>query len=173
MNKKYLVDFIISLFLIICGSMLLIFPLFDFFNVKVIFMLIIGFYGSMNLIKYFFTTKRKDIEGILVAIASIITLIITWRLDIMRVSWYLSLVVFIWIILMSFIKLRKFDHHDMANKLWILEVIPLILFVLSGLLIVINLYYSNDIQVMILGFFCFIEGILELLHTLMLYLVQK
>ena len=72
---------------------------------------------------------------------------------------------------MSLIKLKKADYYnDRRNKTWILEVVTLILFILSGLLTTINLYYENDIQVLVLGYFYLIHGILELVDPLTIYL---
>ena len=72
---------------------------------------------------------------------------------------------------MSLIKLKKADYYnDRKNKAWILEIITLILFILSGLLTTINLYYENDIQILVLGYFYLIHGILELVDPIALFL---
>ena len=52
MNKKQKVELIISTFLILCGSIILIFPLFHFIKVKLIFMAVLLIYTILNLIKY-------------------------------------------------------------------------------------------------------------------------
>ena len=78
-----------------------------------------------------------------------------------------------WIILMSLIKLKKCDfYHDQNRKIYLLKIITLVLFVLSGLLSVINLYYDAQIQVLVLGFFYFIHGILELVDPITNYLLR-
>ena len=92
-------------------------------------------------------------------------------LDISKVPWYLALTLFIWISLMSIIKLKKADYYnDRKNGIWILEIVCLILFILSGLLSTINLYYENDIQVLVLGYFYLIHGILEIIDPLVIHL---
>lgn len=174
MNKKQIVDIVTAIILILCGSILLIFPLFDFVNVKFIFMGILGIYAFMNLIQFLLTYKSKDYEGLLTTIASLIVLVVAWKLNISNIPWYLALSLFIWIILMSLIKLKKADYYnDRKNNVWILKIVTLTLFILSGLLATINLYYSNDVQILILGFFYLIHGILELLDPLTIYLIEK
>ena len=75
---------------------------------------------------------------------------------------------------MALIKLKKADYYnDRKEKIWILEIVTLIIFILSGLLTTINLYYENDIQILVLGYFYLIHGILELVDPLTNYLVGK
>ncbi len=174
MNKKQIVDLIIAFFLIVCGSILLIFPLLNVINVKIIFISVLSFYGIMNIIQFILTRKSKDYESLFTVFASLISLIVAWKLDIKNVPWYLAIALFIWIMCMSLIKLKKADYYnDQKNRIWILKIVTLILFVLSGLLATINLYYSNDVQILVLGFFFLINGILELLDPLAVYLINK
>lgn len=173
MKKKQIVDLVIAIFLILSGSLLLLFPLFHFIKVKIIFMGILGIYVILNLIKFFLTYKSNDYEGLFTSIASLIVLFITYKLDVSQVPWYLALCLLVWIILLSLIKLKKSDYYnDRKNKVWIFKIISLILFVLTGLLATLNLYYENDIQVLILGFFFLIHGILELFDPLANYLYE-
>ena len=99
---------------------------------------------------------------------------VVFKLDVNDVPWYLAFALFIWIILMSLIKLKKADYcNDRKNSVWILKIVTLILFSLSGLLTTINLYYTSEVQILVLGFFYLIHGILELLDPLTIYLVEK
>ena len=108
------------------------------------------------------------------SIASIIVFIVALKLNISEVPWYLALCLLIWIILLSLIKLKKGDYYnDRKNKMWIIEVISLVLFILAGLLTTMNLYYENDIQVLVLGYFFLIHGILELFDPLIISLKIK
>lgn len=174
MNKKQIVDLITAIFLIICGSALLLFPLFHFVKVKWIFAGILGIYTILNLIQFLLTSKSKDFEGLFTSLASLLVLIISLNLDIANVPWYLALCLLIWIILLSLIKLKKSDYYnDRKNKVWIFKIITLILFILSGLLTTMNLYYENDIQVLILGYFFLIHGMLELFDPITIYLYEQ
>ena len=174
MNKKQIVDLLIAVFLIICGAVLLVFPLFHFVKVKPIFMGILAIYGILNLIQFLLTKDAKDYEGLLTMVASVITLIVAWRLDVAKTPWYLALTLFIWIIMMSLIKMKKADYYnDRKNPVWILKIVTLILFILTGLLATLNLYYEADIQILVLGFFFLIHGMLELFDPLTVYLGEK
>ena len=57
--------------------------------------------------------------------------------------------------------------------MWIFEVICLVLFILTGLLTTMNLYYENDIQVLVLGYFFLIHGMLELFDPIVISLKIK
>ena len=111
MKKKQIVDLITSIVLIVVGSILLIFPLMKVLNVKYVFMAVLTIYGIMNLIQFVLTSKEKDYEGLFTMIVSIITLIILGFIDTNSNPINLALVLFIWIMLMSFVKLKKADYY--------------------------------------------------------------
>lgn len=174
MKRKQIVDFIIAISLIIAGSVVLAFPLLKIVNVKYIFMGVLTFYGVMNLIQFILTSKEKDFEGLLTMIASILSLLLLGFLEVNDNPLNLALVLFAWVILMSLVKLKKCDYyHDRNKSIWIFRVVTLIIFILSGLLTVINLYYEAEVQILVLGFFYFIHGILELVDPVTNYLLAK
>ena len=174
MNKKQIVDLIIALLLIIVGSALLVLPILHFIEVKTIFLSVLGVYGVLNLVQFLLTLKSKDYEGLFTAIACIVVFIVVCILNVNSNKWFLALSLFIWIILMSLIKLKKADYYnDRKNRVWIMKIITLIIFILCGLLTTINLYYENDIQVLVLGYFYLIHGIIELLDPVTSYLLEK
>lgn len=174
MKRKQIVDFIIAVALIIVGSLVLTFPLLKVVNVKYIFIGVLAFYGIMNLIQFILTSKEKDFEGLLTMIASIITLLLLGFLEVENNPLNLALTLFAWIVLMSMIKLKKCDYyHDRNRSIWIFRLITLILFILIGLLSVINLYYEAEVQILVLGFFYFVHGVLELIDPVTNYLLDK
>ena len=70
--------------------------------------------------------------------------------------------------------LKKCDYyHDRHKEIYILKIITLVLFILSGLLCTINLYYEKSVQILVLGFFYFINGILEAIDPITYYLIEK
>ena len=173
MKRKEIVDLITAVSLIIFGSFILILPLSRVINVKYTFMGTLTFYGVMNLIQFILTSKDKDYEGLLTMIASIISLTILGFLEVDNTPVNLALVLFIWIIMMSLIKLKKCDYyHDRHKKIYILKIVTLILFILIGFLSVINLYYEAEVQILVLGFFYFIHGVLELVDPITNFLVR-
>lgn len=172
MKRKEIVDFITAGILVVVGALVLIMPLIKLTNVKYILMFILGFTGVMNLVKFLLTNKSRDYEGMFTAIASIVDLLILGLIDTSS-PLNLALVIFVWVIMMSLIKLKKCDYyHDREKKIWLLRIITLIIFVISGLLCVINLYYEPSVQVLIIGFFFLINGILELIDPITNYLVR-
>lgn len=172
--KKVLVDLITAIFLIITGCVVLALPIMGVNNVKVLFIVVLALYGIINLVQFILTIKDKDYEGLFTAIASVVTIIIAAFTDLKTVPLNLAMTLFVWISFMSLIKLKKIDYyHDRKRKIWLLRMITLVLFILSGLLSVINLYYESEVQILILGFFFFIHGILELVDPITNYLLEK
>ena len=174
MDKRTLVEFITAWVLIICGCAVTILPIFNIINVKAVFILIISLYGVIHLIKNFFILNSKDYSGFSIALSSIISLILMMFFDINDSPWNLALILFVWVILVALTKLKESDYyHDRKNKLWELNIVNLIIFILTGVLASINLYYTGDIQILVLGFFFLINGILELMDPLVAFLIEK
>ncbi len=174
MEKRGLVEFIIGCILILLGGIVTILPIFNINDVKTVFLSLIAIYGFVHLIKNLFIIKSKDFTGYLTTIASIGVLIISLFLDINDSPWNLALLLFIWIIIMSLIKLKESDYyHDRENKLWELNIVNLIIFIITGILTTINLYYTGDIQILIIGFFFLINGILEVIDPVVGNIVSK
>lgn len=174
MDRRTLVEFITAWFLIIIGGLMTILPIFDILNVRIITIFVIAIYGIIHLIKNFFIIEEKDFSGFRTAASCIIVLVLMMFIDINDSPWNLALILFIWVILMSLTKLKESDYyHDRKNKLWELNVINLILFIITGVLTSINLYYTGDIQILVLGFFFLINGILELMDPLAAYIIEK
>lgn len=173
MKRKQIIDLSVAIMLIIIGSIILLFPLFKINSVKYIFMGVLTFYGIMNLIKFILTNKAKDYEGLFTCIASIITLILLGLID-TNIPLNLALTLFVWITIMSLVKLKKCDYyHDRKKEIYVLKIITLIIFILTGLLCTINLYYEKSVQVLVLGFFYLINGILEAVDPITYYLIEK
>ena len=146
MEKKQKVDLSIAILLILIGIILTILPKFNLTNINIILFIIMMFYATLNMVQYILTNNLLQMVLLLLA----------------------------WIILMSLIKLKKCDYYnDRHNKMWILKITTLGLFILTGIITCINLYYSNDIQLIILGFFFYIHGILEMIDPITIYLMEN
>ena len=172
MKKKQVIDLIISIFLILAGAITLILPLINVLDVKLIFYIIMIIYIVLNLIQFFTTISSKDFEGLFTAIASLITLVVAYIIHIDVKPWNLAIALFIWIIMMALIKLKKSDYYnDRKSKMWILKMVCLALFILNGILCTVNLYYTADVQILVIGFFFLIHGILELVDPVTIYLM--
>ncbi len=174
MDRRNFVEFIIAWVLVLMGAVSILLPLFNVLNVKIVFMTIITLYGVIHLIKNLLILKTKDYSGFLTFFTSLVILILILKLDIVDNPLNLALILFIWIILMSLIKLKESDYyHDRKNKLWELNIINLLLFILTGILATVNLYCTSEVQILVLGFFFLINGILELMDPLVAYIINK
>lgn len=173
MDRRTLIEFITAWILIFLSCIIMVLPIFNVDNIKAVFISIIAIYGISHLFKNFTTLYSKDFSGFSTSLNSVIILILMLFLDINE-PWNLALLLFIWIILMSLTKLKESDYyHDRKNKLWKLNIFNLLLFILVGILTTINLYYTSDIQILVLGFFFLIHGILELMDPLVAYIIEK
>lgn len=172
MDRRTLIEFIVAWILIVLSCLVLILPIFNVDNIKLVFGSIISIYGIIHLFKSFYTLKEKDYSGLGTFINSVIVLIAMLFLDINE-PWNLALILFIWIVLMSLTKLKESDYyHDRKNKLWKLNICNLLLFIVVGILAIINLYYPSEVQILVLGFFFLTHGILELMDPLVAYIIK-
>ncbi len=173
MKRKQKVDLGTAIILIIIGIILIVLPNFKINSIdKILFVTMIA-YATINLIQFILTKESKDYEGLFTSILSYIVGIIGIAFNLFSTSLNIVLMLLVWIILMSIIKFKKCDYYsDRKNKMWIIRVITLGLFIITGLLTCLNLYYSKNIQIIFIGFFFYIHGILELIDPLSNYLME-
>ena len=150
--KKENIDLLVGVLMILLGSILVALPHINIVSIKTVLTSVMSFYMIINFLKYAFTMKFKDYEGLQVSIASLVTCILAFTLDINNKPKYLAITILVWLILMSLIKLKKADYyHDRSNNLWTLKIFILSFFILVGLLTSINLYYNQEVQILVLG----------------------
>jgi len=170
MKKKETIDFITSLSLIILAASVLLLPTFKIDNIKIILMLIFGFYTILKLTQFILIYKEKDLESLFTSIISGGCLITILLIELSTKN--LALILLIWMGLMCLIKLKKADfYHDRESKMWILRLFMLFIFLTSGLLAGMNLFYESSIQIIVLGYFFFINSILDAIDPIVLYLI--
>lgn len=172
MKKKQKVDMGIAIFLILIGVILLILPLFNISNIKWLNTGIFSLYTILNLIQFILTKESKDYEGLHSAIGSLIVLIANLLIRPINNPKTLSMLLMTWIIFMSLAKLKKMDYyHDRRDRMWKIRAFNLSLFILAGVLTCINLAYEGVVQVLVIGFFMLIHGILELFDPIVKTLI--
>ncbi len=172
MKKKQKVDMGIAIFLILIGVILLILPLFNISNIKWLNTGIFSLYTILNLIQFILTKESKDYEGLHSAIGSLIVLIANLLIRPINNPKTLSMLLMTWIIFMSLAKLKKMDYyHDRRDRMWKIRAFNLSLFILAGVLACINLAYEGVVQVLVIGFFMLIHGILELFDPIVKTLI--
>ncbi len=174
MLLKQKVDLASAIILILGGCCLLLCPLLNMTDINVIFITTMMIYTIIHIGKYMLTREYHDYEGLLSSLASLLIGSIAFFFRNNESSMNLALLLFSWVILESFIKLKKADYyHDRKSKLWILEISFLILFIITGILTSINLNYKNETQVLLLGYFFFTHGILEFVDPIIIYLTKE
>lgn len=169
MKKKEITEFVIGLILLILAGCIILLPTFKVINIKNILIVIFSFYSIFKLISFLLTYKEKDYESLFTSLVSIGCLITVFLFELTIKK--IVLILMIWMGLMSLIKLKKADfYHDRENKMWIIRIIILFIFIASGLLTGINLFYENSVQVILIGNFFFINGILDTISPVVEYL---
>ncbi len=166
LTKKQIYTLISSLLLVLIGIILLSFRnLMD--NANYLFYYIMDFYALIKLIEYFLTKKAKEYKNLLIAIVSLLAGSIGFIFNLNDTPMVLSITLTSWVSLVSIIKLIKVDYlMDRQNKMWYIEIIFLGIFILIGILTSINLYFNATVQILVLGFFFLINGILEMVYPL-------
>ena len=173
MKQKQKVDFIYSLVLILVGVVLMVLPLIKVPSIKVVLIGVMISYIISNIVRFILTRKSKDYDSIFTILSSIVIIILTIILD-MNKPLYLALTILSWVVLLSLIKLKKSDYYDdNKDKMWKLRILILILFILTGFLTSINLYYEQEVQILIIGYFFLINGMLEITDPVVKYLIKK
>lgn len=169
MKKKEITEFVVGIVLLALASCIVLLPTFKVTSIKNILIVIFSFYTIFKLISFILTYKEKDYESLFTSLVSIGCLIAVFLLELTTKN--IVLILMIWMGLMSLIKLKKADfYHDRENKMWIIRVLILFIFIASGLLTGINLFYEDSVQLILIGNFFFINGILDTISPVAEYL---
>lgn len=172
MKSKQKIDFFVALLLIVIGMILLILPLVGINDLKNPFNIVLTIYSIIGLIQFILVKKSKDYEGLYISISSIIALIFS-KLYKSTTLDNLAMTLMIWIILISFTKLKKADYYnDHNDRMWKLNVLTLLIFIITGILTAFHLAYEPNIQEIVLGFFLMINGILKIIDPVVKTLIK-
>lgn len=172
MKKKELIDLITGLSLMLVAGVILLLPSFKVNDLSFILKTIFGFYALIKLTQFILIIKEKDFESLFTCLISLGALISLFLIEFTTKN--MVLVLLIWMGIMCLIKLKKADfYHDKQNKMWILRLFMLFVFLTSGLLTGINLYYEASVQTIIVGFFFFLNGVLDTIDPIAMYLMES
>ena len=170
MNKNKLTPVVLAILLIILGVVIISLPVLDFVNLKVTLFVSFGLIAIFNLVSFIITYKDKDVESLLTFIVSALILFLVGYLDLKKFV-NVAMILMIWVAFISLVRLKKADYYnDRKNKAWIIQMVSIAIFILTGLLTAVNLSYSSTIQTLLFGYFFLINGILELVDPLILYI---
>jgi len=167
---KIKVDLITGIILLIASIFVLLAPVFEINNIKIILEILTIIYVVANLGRFIINKNSKDYEGLFTGIVSFIFFVSLFFFNLNN-SLTLSLLIFAFVFAMSFIRLKKADYyHDKKNKLWILEITTLIIFIISGLLTSISILLTSDGNIFMIGFLFFINGFIEIIDPIVNYI---
>ena len=173
MKTKQKIDTVINSFLVILGLLIIVIAALKYSNVKVIFLTVMFSYALLNLLQFLLTKSSKDYEGLYTCIASLAVGLIDLYFPFESEN-VLAISLMAWVTMMSVIKFIKTDYYnDRKDKMWKLRIVLLVLFMIIGIVTSISLNYSDNVRVMILGYFFLIHGILELIDPITKYLIGK
>ena len=173
MKTKQKIDTVINSFLVVIGLLIILSAVFKYSNVKIVFLSVMFSYALLNLIQFILTKKSKDYEGLYTFLASISVGIVDIFFSFENDN-VLAISLMSWVSIMSVIKFIKTDYYnDRKDKMWKLRIVLLLLFMLIGIVTSISLNYSDNVRVMVLGYFFLIYGILELIDPITKYLIGK
>lgn len=170
MKKKEIIDLITSMALLILSFVVLLLPTFEVTDIKLVLTIIFSFYTLVKLTQFIFIFRDKDYESLFTSIISLGAVIGVNLIDFKTQN--ITLVILIWMGLMCLVKLKKADfYNDRNNKMWVLRLFILFVFLTSGLLTGLNLMYESTVQMIIIGYFFLINSVLDAIDPIAIYLM--
>ena len=174
MKKKDIINLIVSGVLILAGVLILLVPFLGFMQPTTLLYIMFSSYSLIKIIEVILTPKTNDNEDLFTAIACALAAISGFKFGSLEPSMVLSITLASWVGIMSVIKLIKLDYyHDRENGMFYVNLVTFSLFLLLGLLTSINLYFNETVQIIMLGFFFTVNGILNLAEDGLRILANK
>lgn len=171
MKKKMIVDFIANSCLLVLAYIVLILPIFKVNDLKLVMMIIFACYTGIKFVQSILIVKEKDYESIYTAIISFGAFLALLFLP--NKIKLLGLVLLVWMAFMCLVKLKKADFYDdRENKMWMLKIFILFIFLTTGLLVGLNLYVESS-NIILVGFFFLINAVLETIDPIVRFLREN
>ena len=169
------VNIIISGILTLMGILTLIMPFLGFMKPNALLYVVFSVYALIKIIEVILTKpKNGDYEDIFTAIACALAAVSGFKYINYDPPMVLSITLASWVGIMSIIKLIKLDYyHDRENGMLYVNLVTFSMFLLLGLLTSINLYFNETVQILMLGFFFVINGLLNLAEDAIRILVSR
>lgn len=172
-KEKFLENMIGAIVLILYSAILLSSSLTFPLPVKVIVPMLFFLYGLIHFVIFFLNKKEKQYFSLALGSISFFFLFVSFVPVILEVPKNFALFLLAWTFCVSFVKLKKADfYHDRKSKFWHIEISSLFLFLLSSILVSVNLFHKEEVLVLIFGFYAFILGSLEFFEALFLNLTK-
>ena len=173
LKTKQKIDGVVDLFLVVIAVFIIVAGILKFSDVKTLFVSVLYVYAALNLAQYILTRKEKDYEGLYTALASTAVATVDLFISFNTVN-VISVSIMAWVTMMSVIKFIKTDYYnDRKDRMYKLRIVSLVFFIVTGILVSLSLNYSANVQVLIIGYFFLIHGLLELIDPITKYLIGK
>ncbi len=168
-KRKYKLEIAVALISLLVGAIALILPFFGVNNCRVVLIVVFGLIAVVSLAMYLLKPKDNDFESLFTFFASFLLLILAIFLK--QTPLNLALMLLLYVMFLALIRLKKADfYHDRRNTIWQINIITLGILILVGIITSINLYYQSEVQILMFGYFFLVNGILELIDPLVLFL---
>ncbi len=157
-------NIIVSFILVLMGIIMLIVPFLGFMAPNTLLYVVFSIYALIKIIEVIIVkSKNGDYEDIFTAIACALAAVSGFKFIDYDPIKVLSITLASWVGIMAIIKLIKLDYyHDRENGMFYVNLVTFSMFLLLGLLTSINLYFNETVQILMLGFFFVINGLLNL-----------
>lgn len=168
-------NIIVSFVLLLMGILMLIVPFLGFMEPNMLLYVVFSIYALIKIIEIIIVkNSTNDYEDIFTAIACALAAVSGFKFINYDSPMVLSITLASWVGIMSIIKLIKLDYyHDRENGMFYVNLVTFSMFLLLGLLTSINLYFNETVQILMLGFFFVINGLLNLAEDGIRILVSR
>lgn len=168
-------NIIVSFVLVLMGILMLIVPFLGFMEPNMLLYVVFSIYALIKIIEIIIVkNSTTDYEDIFTAIACALAAVSGFKFINYDPPMVLSITLASWVGIMSIIKLIKLDYyHDRENGMFYVNLVTFSMFLLLGLLTSINLYFNETVQILMLGFFFVINGLLNLAEDGIRILVSR
>ncbi len=138
-------------------------------NLKWSIILFFLLFMSLHFMTFFFSKKENEYSNLFLGIIGVFFTLISFFGDFTKNPQIFSIVFLSFALLVSFVKLKKADYfHDRKNKLWLIEMACLILFLISEILFCLQLHHQEEIILIFFGYNVFTISAFELLESLLI-----
>ncbi len=162
MKQKITTGKLFSFILVLIGISYLIYPWFGNERPINLFYFFLGIYSSLKFIEYLFQKEKSDKENLYATIASVLIPLLR-LIKLPKDGMLLPLSILTWVAFMSIVKLIKLDYlHDRGLPMFRFKLVGFIIFIVLGIITSYSLYFEPKVQIIIMGFFITILGVIDL-----------
>jgi len=173
-KEKFFWEILGSLLIVFYGSFLTLAQLFSLEDLSFLITIFFALYGAVHLLISLYYFKEKQFSHLLLGIIGVVFFWIFYFGNILSSLKSLSSSLFAFAFLSSLVKLGRADYfHDRKSMIWRIEISLLLFFMLTVVLVSLNLKNSQEVVVLLFGFLSYLTGLFEFFEALILNLVKE